>query len=247
MKRDRLWLIPFFLFMVNYDEKTGTTKTLPLGDRPREKLLLQGKTSLTDAELIAILIGSGSKNETSVGLSQRILAAYNDGLYELGGATPQELQKFHGVGEAKAVTIVAALELGRRRKNYPTKKKDRIACSNDAFEILHPLLSDLDHEQFWVLMLNNSNQVMRKQMISKGGRAGTVADPKIIFNLAVQHHATSIIIAHNHPSGSLKPSAEDLLITKKLIDAGSMLDLRVLDHLIITTDSYTSFADEKLI
>ena len=238
---------PVFLFMVNYEEKTGTTKTLPLGDRPREKMLLHGKASLTDAELIAILITSGSKNETSVSLSQRILAAYNDGLYELGAATAQELQHFYGVGEAKAVAIIAALELGRRRKDYPTKKKERVGCSNDAFEILSPLMSDLDHEQFWILMLNNSNQVLRKQMISKGGVAGTVADPKIIFNLAVQHHATSIILAHNHPSGSLKPSAEDMLITKKLIDAGRMLDVRVLDHLIITTDSYTSFADDKLI
>lgn len=245
--------IPFFfayyiLFarMKPYQERLGI-KLWAEADRPREKLMLNGRRYLTDAELIAILIGSGNKNETAVDLSKRILAFYNNDLDALGKASVGDLSKFRGIGEAKAIAIVAALELGRRRKETGAGDVIKITSSKDAFEVLLPVFADLNHEEFWILILNQANYVISKQLISKGGLAGTVADPKIIFKTALEHNAANIILAHNHPSGNLKPSAEDIRITKKMVEAGKMLDLCVLDHLIVTNKLFYSFGDEGLI
>jgi DNA repair protein RadC len=232
--------------MVNNEQKVGI-KSLATDERPREKLLLHGRRSLSDAELIAILIGSGSLRESAVELSQRILASRENSLSELGRISINELRQFHGIGDAKALTIIAALELGRRRKEEPDKKKPQITCSKDAFEIIYPVLADLNHEEFWIMMLNSANGVISKAMISKGGRAGTVADPKIIFKTALDQNAAYLILFHNHPSGNLNPSKEDVKITKKLIDAGKTMDLFVLDHLIVAGDSYVSLADDGFI
>lgn len=242
--------IPFFcskkLNMKPYPEKLGI-KLWAEADRPREKLLLNGRRHLTDAELIAILIGSGNKNETAVDLSKRVLLFYNNDLDALGKASVKDLSKFKGIGGAKAISIVAALELGRRRKETEGRDVVKVFSSKDAFEALFPVFADLNHEEFWILILNQANYIIGKQLISKGGMAGTVADPKVIFKTALEHNATSIILAHNHPSGNLKPSAQDLSITKKMVEAGKMLDLPVLDHLIVTNKLFFSFGDEGLI
>jgi len=229
-----------------YQQKLGI-KLWAEADRPREKLLLNGRRQLTDAELIAILIGSGNKDESAVDLSRRILAHYNNDLVKLGKASVQEFEKFKGIGEAKAISIIAALELGRRRKDSPAHDVKFINSSASSFEILLPVFADLNHEEFWILMLNQANYVIGKQMISKGGMAGTVADPKMIFKIALEHNAACLILAHNHPSGNLKPSKEDLQLTKRLVEAGNMLSLPILDHLIITNQLYLSFADQGLI
>lgn len=219
-------------------------KALAEKDRPREKLILHGRRHLSDAELIAILIRAGSTSETAIELSQRVLAKNSNSLYELGRASVKDLCSFYGMGKAKALSIVAALELGRRRREVPVPESQQITCSKDAFEVLHPLLADLDHEEFWIMMLNNANIVQHCLMISSGGRSGTVADPKVIFKIAVEHDAAFMILAHNHPSGNLTPSNEDVTVTKKLIAAGRMMDLPVLDHLIISSTAYCSLADD---
>lgn len=232
--------------MKPYQPKLGI-KLWAEADRPREKLLLNGRRYLTDAELIAILIGSGNRNESAVDLSKRILADYENDLDALGKVSVKSLSKFKGIGEAKAIAIIAALELGRRRKNSDATEVISITSSKDAFEVLLPVFADLNHEEFWILILNQANRVIGKQLISKGGLAGTVADPKIIFKTAIEHNAAFIILAHNHPSGNLKPSGQDINITKKLVEGGKMLDLQVLDHLILTDRAYYSFGDEGLI
>jgi DNA repair protein RadC len=232
--------------MKSYQEKLGI-KSWAEADRPREKLLLNGRRHLTDAELIAILIGSGNKTESAVDLSRRILATYNNDLDALGKVSVKDLSKFRGIGEAKAIAIVAALEIGRRRKETAGSDVVKITTSANAFEVLLPVFADLNHEEFWILMLNQANYVIGKQPVSKGGMAGTVADPKIIFKTALDHNATYIILAHNHPSGNLKPSQQDINITKKLVEAGRMLDLHVLDHIIVTNKLFFSFGDEGLI
>ncbi|WEK20063.1 MAG: DNA repair protein RadC [Candidatus Pedobacter colombiensis] len=232
--------------MNRYQEKIGI-KMWAEADRPREKLLLNGRRYLTDAELIAILIGSGNKDETAVDLSKRILGFYNNDLDALGKVSVKDLSKFKGIGEAKAVAIVAALELGRRRKETASRNLVKIVTSADAFAVLLPVFADLNHEEFWILILNQANYLIGKQLISKGGMAGTVADPKIIFKTALEHNAAYVILAHNHPSGSLKPSQQDINITKKMVEAGRVLDLHVLDHLIVTDKVFFSFGDEGLI
>lgn len=216
-------------------------------DRPREKMMVQGRRSLSDAELIAILIGSGSRNESAVELSKRILNAHGNDLNRLGKLSMQELAVFKGIGEAKAVSIMAALELGRRRKDQVPEKKLRISGSRDAFDLLHIYFEDLQHEEFWVVLLNRANHLISKHLISKGGQAGTIADPKIIFHIALLNHAASIMLAHNHPSGNPKPSNADITLTKKLIAGAQLLDIQVLDHLIFTDQTYFSFADEGLL
>jgi DNA repair protein RadC len=216
-------------------------------DRPREKLMLHGRRQLTDAELVAILICSGNRTETAVDLSKRMLTAYQNDLDAFGKAGVKELSKFKGIGEAKAIAIVAALELGRRRKETAKQDVVKVGSSRDAFQYLHSDFSDLNHEEFWMLLLNRANHVRSKHLISKGGQSGTVADPKIIFKTALEHQAAYIILAHNHPSGNLKPSNEDLKLTKKLVEAGKLLDLLVVDHLILTDHAYYSFCDEGLI
>lgn len=216
-------------------------------DRPREKLNAQGRRALSDAELIAILIGSGSRNESAVELSKRILHHYDNDLNKLGKASIAELSKFKGIGEAKAISIIAALEIGRRRGDTETKAPEAVIGSKSAYLLLKRHLVDLPHEEFWLLLLSRSNKLIAKELISKGGLSGTIADPKIIFHIALQHQASSVVLAHNHPSNNLKPSQEDIDLTKKLYNAGKILDINVVDHLIITDDGYFSFSDEGLL
>lgn len=216
-------------------------------DRPREKLLNKGPDALSDAELLAILLRSGSVDETAVDLGRRILADWNSNLNELGRAKIDQLMAYKGMGEAKAITILAALELGRRRQASAPEDKPQIKSSMDAFRILGPLLADKDHEQFWILFLNRGNRVIGRDTVSIGGITGTVVDPKIIFRQALTAQATGIIIAHNHPSGTLQPSEADIQITKKLVQAGIMLEIKVMDHLIISPQGYFSFCDQGMI
>jgi len=227
-------------------EQNLTIKTWAEEDRPREKLSLKGKNTLSDAELIAILIGSGNKKDSAVELSKKILAAINNDLNKLGKLSISDLTQFSGIGPAKAISIIAALELGRRRKKSEIEKRPLIKSSEGAYHVIADVLSDLPHEEFWVLYLNRKNEVIKKENISKGGISGTIADSKIIFKVAIEQLASAIIICHNHPSGNLKPSAADLSLTKKLKEIGVMLDTPVLDHLIIGEKDYFSFADENL-
>ncbi len=229
--------------MEDYKQSSGI-KFWAEEDRPREKLIDKGRHVLTEAELVAILIGSGSRDETAVELSKRILASVGNNLNELGKLSVQELNRFKGVGDAKAISIIAALELGRRRKNTEVIKREKITSSKDVFEIMKPLMMDLPHEEFWLLMLNRANSVIKKELISRGGTAGTVVDTKIIFKTAVDNGASSIIICHNHPSGNLKPSEADLKITKNIKEAGKIMEIALLDHLIITENGFYSFVDE---
>jgi len=215
-------------------------------DQPREKLLAHGRKSLSDAELIAILIGSGTRNESAVDLSKKILASVDNDLVKLARLEVRDLTKFNGIGNAKAIAIVAALELGRRRKGTDKNVRSKITSSNDAYLALLPKMQDLNTEEFWVLMLNRQNEIIELKQISSGGVAGTVVDPKVIFKHALQFLASGIILSHNHPSGNLKPSKADLTITQKLKSAGESLEINVLDHLIIPEQGYYSFADEGI-
>ncbi len=216
-------------------------------DRPREKLLMKGRIALSDAELIAILIGSGSRNESAVSLSQRILASVCNNLSELGRLSIPELMEFKGIGEAKAISIAAAMELGRRRRTGEALDRKKITSSNSVFEYVQPIIGELPHEEFWILYLNNSNKIIKSAQLSKGGITGTVVDVRLAFKEALQLGAVGIILAHNHPSGTLKPSQADIQLTKKLKIAGESLDIKVLDHLIITEKAYFSFADENML
>lgn len=213
-------------------------------DRPREKLLLKGKAALSDAELIGILIGSGTVSLSAVDVSKLILKEVNNDLNELARLSVEDLKKFRGIGEAKAISIVSALELGRRRKESEPAKKLRITCSGDVFEIMKPHLLDLNHEEFWVVLLNRANLVIKKHPVSSGGVSGTIADPKMIFKSALENLASGIILVHNHPSGNLRPSEADIALTRKLKSAGAFLEIPVLDHLIFANAGYFSFADE---
>jgi len=223
-----------------------TIKAWAEDDRPREKLLLKGKRVLSDAELLAILIGSGSRNETAVELCKRILQSANNNLNELAKLSVADLMKFKGIGDAKAITIVAALELGSRRETTEVLQRDKITCSKDTYLLLKSEIADLPYEEFWVLYLNRANKVIEKFALSRGGVSGTVADGKIIFKRALENLSSSIILAHNHPSGQLKPSQEDIKLTKKIKDAGALIDISVLDHVIISESGYYSFADEGM-
>lgn len=227
--------------------KKPSIKEWAVEDRPREKMLVNGVRALSEAELVAILIGSGNSDESAVELSRRILASVANNLNELGKKTIADLQKFKGIGEAKAITIMAALELGRRRKESDPTEKPKINTSADAANIFKPILSDLPHEEFWVLMLNRNNLVIDKMIISRGGITGTVIDVRIIMKMALECLACSIILCHNHPSGNLIPSEADKEITRKIKDAGKLLDISVLDHVIVGNNSFFSFADEGLI
>jgi len=227
--------------------KKLSIKEWAVEDRPREKMLSKGIRALTEAELIAILIGSGNLDESAVEVSRRIMSSVNNNLNELGKKTINDLQKFKGIGPAKAITIAAAMELGRRRKESEPDEKPKVVTSADCAAIFKPLLSDLPHEEFWVLLLNRNNLVIDKMLVSQGGLSGTVIDVRIILKMALDKLACSIILCHNHPSGNLIPSEADKDITKKIREAGKHMDIPVLDHLIIGNDSYFSFADEGLI
>ena len=216
-------------------------------DRPREKLLLKGKAALSDAELIGILLGSGTVSLSAVDLARQILGSVDNNLNSLAKLSVKELEKFKGIGEAKAITIVAALELGRRRKAAELPTRQSVTSSADVFALMQPHLLDLPHEEFWVVLLNRANVVMKKVQISVGGVAGTVADPKLIFKAALEHLASSVILVHNHPSGNLKPSQADKDLTHKLREAGRHLEIPVLDHVIVTEKNYFSFADEGIL
>ncbi|HUM50169.1 MAG TPA: DNA repair protein RadC [Chitinophagales bacterium] len=228
-------------------ENKFTIKSWAEEDRPREKLQLKGKHALSDAELIAIIIGSGNAKESAVELSKRILASVNNNLFELGQKSIEDLMQFNGIGEAKAISIIAALEIGRRRASSEVISQNKIITSKDVFQMMSPILSDLKHEEFWVIYLNRNNRFISKQKISSGGVAGTVSDPKIIFNMALKELASSIILCHNHPSGNTKPSEQDIFLTKKIKQAGDFLDIKLLDHIIIAHQQFTSFIDSGLL
>ena len=216
-------------------------------DQPREKLLYKGKASLSDAELVAILIGSGNREESAVALCKRILASVDNNLSELGRLSIKQLMSFKGIGEAKAISIAAALELGRRRRGEEALEKKKITSSASVFELMQPLIGELQHEEFWIIYLNNANKVIQKMQLSKGGITGTLVDVRLVLKSALEFGATGLILAHNHPSGALKPSEADKQITNKLKVAAESLDLKVLDHLIVTEKAYFSFADETLL
>ncbi len=213
-------------------------------DRPREKLLLKGRHSLSDAELLAILIGSGTRQESAFDLAKNILKLANGNIAELSKLSITDLVKVNGIGRARAVTILAALELGRRKNESEVLIRDKITTSRDAYEIFRSTIGDLPYEEFWIILLNRANKVLKKCNISEGGISGTVVDPKKIFKISIDNHASSIILGHNHPSGVVTPSEADCRITRKLRDAGAMLEVSVLDHLIIGDGNYYSFADE---
>lgn len=215
-------------------------------DRPREKFLLKGKSTLSDSELLAILIGSGSRNESAVQLCQRILASLENNLNTLGKMSVSQLMNFKGIGEAKAISIAAALELGRRRRAEDAIELKKITSSKAVFDIMQPIIGELPHEEFWVLYLNNSNKVIYKAQLSKGGITGTVVDIRLIFKMAFEHNATGLLLSHNHPSGKLMASEADLKITKRIKEAGQTLEIQVLDHIIITENGYLSFQDEGI-
>lgn len=222
----------------------STIRTWAEDDRPREKLVLKGRHSMSDAELLAILIGSGTRNESAVDLAKNILKLAHDNLVELSKLSITDLINVKGIGQARAVTILAAMELGRRRNESEVLVRDKIQTSRDAYEIFRSTMGDRPYEEFWIILLNRANKVLKKCNISEGGISGTVVDPKKIFKISLDNHASSIILGHNHPSGVVTPSEADCRITKKLHEAGAMLEVTVLDHLIIGEDSYYSFADE---
>lgn len=216
-------------------------------DRPREKLLTKGTPVLSDAELLAILLRSGTSTISAVELAKRLLQTVDNSLHELAKLSVRDLMKVKGIGEAKALSIIAALELGKRRRESVESEKPVITCSSDCFEILKPHLQDLPHEEFWILLINRANRMIKKCQISQGGVAGTVADPKIIFKIAVAELASGIILAHNHPSGNVTASQADCELTRKLVESGKLLEIQVLDHLIIAGQNYFSFADEGIL
>lgn len=216
-------------------------------DRPREKLIRKGTSTLSDAELLAILISSGIKQKSALDLARELLGIVNNNLNSLGKLTIADLRKLNGIGPARAVTIAAALELGRRRKLAEVEDVTQIKCSKNVADIFGPILSDLVHEEFWILFLNRSNKVINRMKLSQGGISGTVTDVRIIMKKAIEYLASGIIVCHNHPSGNLNPSDSDSKITQKIKEAGILMDIQLLDHIIIADKDYFSFADNGLI
>jgi len=231
----------------SYNLSKLTIKHWSEEDQPREKLMLKGKSALSNAELVAILISSGNSELSAVELSKQILDWVDNDLTVLSKKNIHDLMKFKGIGEAKAISIIAALELGRRRKETETAERKKIGSSKDAYELMYGSLVDLPHEEFWVIFLNRANQVIKKERISAGGITGTVADVRMIFKMGVENLTCGIILVHNHPSGNTEPSNADKILTNKLKEGGRLLDIPVLDHLIFTDNGYFSFADEGLI
>ena len=231
--------------MGNYG-KVGI-KAWAVEDRPREKMISRGLSAVTDAELIAILISSGNSRESAVELSRRIMDSVHHNLNELGKLNCDELMKFRGIGQAKAITLIAAMELGRRRNQSEALDNGQIRGSRDAADYLRPEIGDLAYEEFWVLFLNRQNKVIDKRKLSQGGMTGTVIDVRLVLKLALEKHATSMIFCHNHPSGNLDPSDADKKITKQLKEAAAVMEIPVIDHLIVTQAGYFSFADEGLL
>ena len=219
-------------------------KQLAEEDRPREKFFRTGKRSMSNSELLAILLGSGNRHESALELAKRLLSKYDNDLRKLSKATLNDLQTLKGIGRVKAVNIFAALELGKRYEQSPVSEKTKINGSRDVYEMALPLVGDLPYEEFWVLFLNRANRLVRAEKISTGGLSGTVADLRIIFRKAIDHLASGVILVHNHPSGNRYPSKSDQLLTKRACEAGQLLDIVVLDHIIVTEKGYYSFADE---
>lgn len=217
-------------------------------DRPREKLRLKGRSALSDAEILAIIIGSGTKGCSAVDLAKKILYDCNNDLNQVGKLTIDNLcSRYHGIGEARAITIVASLELAKRKASITQVEKYQINSSHSAYKLLHPMIADLPHEEFWVVLLNRANRVIKTDCISQGGLTGTIADIRIIMRSAIESLATGIVLAHNHPSGNLKPSEQDVQITHKIRDAGNIFEIPVIDHIIVTETGYFSFADEDML
>ena len=219
---------------------------LAVEDRPREKFLRQGMSSLSNSELIAILIGTGTRKQSALDLARLILQLAGNDLHQLGKISLSEMEKINGIGPTKAIRIQACFELARRRKSTTPAIRPKIKCSQDAWKLLDGALTDLQHEEFWILLLNRSNQIIDQVRISQGGFSGTVTDVRLILNAAVEKLASGIILAHNHPSGNLSPSDADLKITKKIKEAAMLLDLSLLDHLILSDQGYLSMADDNL-
>ena len=230
-----------------YPEPKLQIKAWAESDRPREKLLQKGRSALTDAELLAILIGSGTPELSAVDLCRKILASLNHDLNRLARLSVADLLHFKGIGEAKAVSIIAALELGRRRAAAEVELPEKFVSSRQLFHALQPLYADLSHEEFWVMLLNRNNRLLSKHRVSSGGVAGTVVDPKIIFNIALRELASGIVLSHNHPSGNLQPSREDRDMTQKLVQGAKFLDIAIVDHLILGHGDYFSFRDNGLL
>jgi len=222
-------------------------KSLAEDDRPREKFLLKGKSAVSDSELLAIIMGSGNREESAVELARRILNSVENNWHRLSHLSIKDLTKFKGVGEAKAISIATALEIGNRKSQQEVLERQQISSSKDAFEILQPHLSDLQTEEFWAIFLNHQNKILYKTCLFRGGIASSVADVRVIFKTALEHFSTQIIVAHNHPAGSLKPSKEDISITQKIKEGGKLLDIELLDHLILTQNNFFSFKDEGLL
>ncbi len=225
----------------------GGIKSWAEDDRPREKMLAKSRVVLSDAELLAIIIGSGNNSLSAVELAREILTSVSNNLTELGKLSMNELMRFKGIGEAKASNITAAMELGRRRRLSEGLQQKTIRNSKDAFEIIDPIIGDMTHEEFWIIALNRASRVQRTVRVSEGSVAGTVADPKKIFKMALDHYASGIVLCHNHPSGQVKPSTVDQRLTEKCKMAGQFLEIPVIDHLIVANNKYFSFSDEGLI
>lgn len=228
-------------------KKHLSIKLLAEEDRPREKLLLQGRQALSDAELMAIVLSSGNKDETAVQLAQRLLSDQKNNLNELAKLSVNDLKKYNGIGLVKAITIAASFELGRRRSASEVIEREKITSSVVAYQIIQKRLSDLPHEEFWILILNRANQVIKEEKLSKGGISGTVVDMRLICKSAIENHASGIIMAHNHPSGQVAPSEQDRSITKKMKEGLKVFEIALLDHLIIGDQQYFSFSDEGIL
>ena len=228
---------------MEYTDQHITIRDWAEDDRPREKFMLKGRHSLSDAELLAILIGSGNKNDSALDLAKKILGSNKNNLLELSKTGISDLQKIKGIGTARAIVILAALELGRRRETADVIVRQKITTSKQAYEIFRSVIGSRPYEEFWIILLNKANHMIRQSSISEGGISGTVVDPKKIFKIALDYRASSIIMGHNHPSGEIKPSDADDRITKKIRDAGLLLDIAVLDHLILGEDQFYSYAD----
>lgn len=231
---------------MNYTQSTAITSWAE-EDRPREKLILKGKSVLSNAELLAILIGSGSSDESAVELSKRILASAKNNLQELSKYNLEELTGFKGIGKAKAISIMSALELGRRYRSSEAMNREKISSSKDAFEAIYSYLSDSNYEEFYIILLNRANEILGIHRISEGGTSGTIVDPKKVFKLALIKHASGIILCHNHPSGNLYPSQQDKSLTSKIKKSAELMELSLLDHIIVGNNSYYSFTDEAIL
>ena len=222
-------------------------KFLAEDDRPREEFLLKGKSALSDSELLAIILGSGNNEDSAVELARKILASVDYNWQKLSKLSIKDLMKFKGIGEAKAISVAAALEIGRRKAAQEIPEKEKVTSVNDLYKIFSQYLSDLQTEEFWAIFLDQKNHVIYKTQISKGGISGTLVDVRVIFRIAIEHFATSVVVAHNHPTGNLTPSQPDISITRRIKEAGDLLDIKLLDHLIIGENSFFSFSEQGLL